>query len=191
MLSEWLQQALKAADISQAELSRRLTEMLGRSVDRAAVNKMVNNLRAISGDEVLAIEKITGLEAPSTIQVPLKGYVGAGGEVIAADDDGEETVDAPRDARPGTVAVRVRGTSMQPAYEHGSLIYYSVVTSPGELLNRRAVVQCADGQIMVKIIRPGSAPGLWNLESLDRDTPTFVDRVLEWAAKIDWVKPVY
>jgi len=189
MLSEWLQQALEATGIKQAELSRRMTELLGRSIDRAAVNKMTKNERAISGDEVAAIEQITGWEAPSTIQVPLLGYVGAGGDVLALDNGDDETVDAPRDTRPGTVAVRVRGTSMHPAYEEGSLLYYSTVTSPSELLNKRAVVQLTDGTIMVKTIRAGSAPGLWNLESLDPNVPTFVDKVVEWAAKIDWVKP--
>ncbi|KFC73220.1 hypothetical protein FG93_01964 [Bosea sp. LC85] len=44
--------------MSQAELARQLTEALGRSIDRAAINKMTTGNRKISGDEMLAITRI-------------------------------------------------------------------------------------------------------------------------------------
>lgn len=44
-------------------------------------------------------------------QVPLRGYIGAGGEVLAEGFDGDETVDAPAEIEPETVAARVRGRS--------------------------------------------------------------------------------
>lgn len=50
--------------MSQAELSRRLTAELGRSIDRAAVNKMTTGRRGIDGEEVLAIERILDHPAP-------------------------------------------------------------------------------------------------------------------------------
>lgn len=64
MLSDWLRKALQASNTKQAELARILSERLGRSIDRAAVNKMVKGSRAIQGDELLEIEKITGYDAP-------------------------------------------------------------------------------------------------------------------------------
>lgn len=76
MLSEWLQKALEASDVSQSDLARQLTESLGRSIDRAAVNKMVKGSRSIAGDELLEIERITGFEAPKEIVVPLRGRLG-------------------------------------------------------------------------------------------------------------------
>lgn len=189
MLSEWLRDALKASRIKQAELSRRLTLALGRDIDRAAVNKMVSGLREIRGDELIEIARITGYEAPTEIEVPLKGRVGAGAEVLAIDDGGNDTAPAPAHSRPGTVAVEVAGESMFPAYEDGTLLYYSKLLPPSELINRRAVVQLGDGRIFVKMIRAGSTQNTWTLQSLNPLYPDMVDVIIEWAAKIDWIKP--
>ena len=68
MLANWLQAALKTSGISQSELSRRLTEMLGRSIDRAAINKMCSGTRNIYGDELLAIVSVTGVAAPQLFE---------------------------------------------------------------------------------------------------------------------------
>lgn len=65
MLSEWLRNAMKAAGMSQAQLARELTDALGRSIDRAAVNKMLSNGRKISADELVAITRILNTDAPS------------------------------------------------------------------------------------------------------------------------------
>jgi len=189
MLSRWLQEALEASGVSQSELSRRLTEALGRSIDRAAVNKMAKGTRAIAGDELIAIQTITGMEAPSEIQVPLKGRVGAGQQVEAIDNGDIDTVPAPRDSKPGTVAVEVSGTSMFPALEDGYLLYYSKQLPAAEMVNRRAVVQLADGRIFVKIVRPGSTPDVWTLQSVNALFEDMNDQVVEWAAPIDWIRP--
>jgi hypothetical protein len=64
MLSDWLKTNLEMAGVSQSELSRRLTERLGRSIDRAAVNKMTLGARKISADELIAITDILGIGRP-------------------------------------------------------------------------------------------------------------------------------
>jgi SOS-response transcriptional repressor LexA len=189
MLSNWLLEALEASNIKQAELARRLSQSLGRSIDRAAVNKMTTGQRAIHGDELLAIERITGLEAPKEIEVPLKGRVSAGGGVLAIDDGGSDMVAAPAQAKPGTVAVEVDGNSMFPAYESGTLLYYSRLLPPHEMINRRAVVQLGDGRIFVKIVRPGTTDRTWHLQSINPLFPDMQDEVVEWAAPIDWIRP--
>lgn len=58
MLDAWLRNLLKEKRVSQAELARRLTATLGRSIDRAAVNKMTTGDRKIAADEMLAITRI-------------------------------------------------------------------------------------------------------------------------------------
>jgi phage repressor protein C with HTH and peptisase S24 domain len=188
MSADWLREALALSNTRQAELARQLTASLERSIDRAAVNKMLSGQRAIQGDELLEIERITGLEAPKKIQVPLKGRVGAGQEVEAM-DGGHETVDAPAQARPGTVAVEVSGQSMYPAYEAGTILYYSKLLPPAELVNRRAIVQLGDGRIFVKIVRRGSTENAWTLQSINSQFPDIVDQMVDWAAPIDWTKP--
>ena len=54
-IGQWVAKALADSGAGQAEIARRLTEMLGRSIDRAAVNKMVRGGRAVAADEMLAI----------------------------------------------------------------------------------------------------------------------------------------
>lgn len=191
MLSEWLREALETSGISQSELARQLTKKLHRSIDRAAVNKMTGPGRKMQADEMLAIEQITGLAAPKEIQVPLKGRVGAGQAVYAIDDGSDETVSAPADTNPKTVAVEVSGESMFPAYESGTLLYYSKLLPPSEMVNRRAVVQLGDGRIFVKVIRRGSTDRTWTLQSINALYDDMVDEVVEWAAPIDWTKPRY
>jgi SOS-response transcriptional repressor LexA len=122
-------------------------------------------------------------------QVKLMGKVGAGQEIYAIDDGGQSYVDAPSEAHPDTVAVEVSGQSMFPAYEEGTLLYYSRTLPPGDMVNRRAVVQLGDGRIFVKTIRPGTTPNTWTLSSINALFPDMVDEVVEWAAPIDWIKP--
>lgn len=74
MLSEWLLNALKSSRITQAELSRQLSAELGRSVDKAAVNKMTKGIRKIAADELLAIERITATPAPKTFLMDVDNH---------------------------------------------------------------------------------------------------------------------
>lgn len=121
--------------------------------------------------------------------VPLKGKVGAGQQVEAVDNGDLDEAPAPPDATPSTVAVQISGDSMFPTYEEGSLIYYSRHLPPSEMVNRRAVVQLADGRIFLKVIRPGSTPDFWTLQSINAQYPDIEDVVIEWAAPIDWIRP--
>ena len=72
-LGDWLRGALKRGRLGQAELARKLTAELGRSIDRAAVNKMATGARGIAADEMLAIARITGKSLPggTVTRVPL------------------------------------------------------------------------------------------------------------------------
>jgi hypothetical protein len=68
-LHEWFALALRHSGINQTEMARRLTERLGRSIDKNAVSRMLKGEpppkgRRIGGDEVLAIEEITDYPAP-------------------------------------------------------------------------------------------------------------------------------
>lgn len=189
MLSDWLRSALEQTEISQSELSRLLTERLNRSIDRAAVNKMLTGKRGINGDELLTIEAITGLTAPKEIQVPLKGRVGAGAIIEAIDNGDQEYVEAPAESKPNTVAVEVAGDSMFPAYEAGTLLYYSKLLPPAEMINRRCVVQLVDQRIFVKVLRKGDHDGTWTLQSLNPTVADITNIEVEWAAPIDWIKP--
>lgn len=121
--------------------------------------------------------------------VPIKGKVGAGQQVEAIDNGDLDEAPMPPEARPDTIAVIVDGTSMFPAIEDGSILYYSRHLPAEAMVNRRAVVQLADGRVFVKVIRPGSEPGLWTLQSVNSQYADIQDVVVEWAAPIDWIRP--
>lgn len=189
MLKEWLRRALKRADTSQAALSRSLTERLGRSIDRAAVNKMLTGQRAIFADELLAVSEITGLPPPFAIERPrirVVGHVGAGAEVFPFDDyaqgDGfEELEPLPTDA----VAVMVKGDSMYPRYFEGErIIYIHDGGSPSDYIGQECIVKLEDGRVLLKIVRKGSRKGLFTLESWN--APPIEDQKIEWAAPVLW-----
>lgn len=112
-------------------------------------------------------QNIEGASIPERY-VKLVGRVGAGQAVMAiADNDETHTAPAPSDALPSTVAVEVSGDSMFPAFEEGTILYYSRLLPPREMVNRRAVVQLGDGRIFVKIVRPGTTPNTWTLQSVN------------------------
>lgn len=132
---------------------------------------------------------VTGKGVKDAIrEVKLVGKVGAGAEIYALEDD-HETVEAPANANKDTVAVAVEGDSMFPAYEDGTLLYYSRFLPPQELLNKRCVVKLASERIYVKILRKGSIENLWTLQSLNPLYPDIENQSLEWVAPIDWIRP--
>jgi len=63
-LSGWLQIRLQESGMAQAELARRLTERLGRPVDRSVVNKMALGRRDIAADELYALIQIFDVPNP-------------------------------------------------------------------------------------------------------------------------------
>lgn len=190
MLSEWLRDALDRSGVKQAELARQLTEKLGRSIDRAAVNKMAAGSRAIAGDELIEIERITGLEAPSDIEVPLVGYVGAGAAAhFYGESQGElDRVPAPENATPQTVAVQIRGESLGALFDQW-LVYYDDVRSPvtPDMHGILCVVGLPDDRVLVKRIKKARTPGLFHLES--NTEPTILDVEIAWAAKVKSMVP--
>ncbi|MGV8950111.1 MAG: XRE family transcriptional regulator [Cypionkella sp.] len=119
--------------------------------------------------------------------VKLMGYVGAAQAVYQFDDGNAGEVEAPPGASPETVAVEVRGESMFPLYEDGTILYYSKQLAPEAMTGKRCIVKLEDDRVLVKGLRRGSAPGLYTLVSLN--APDIEDVALVWAAPIDWIKP--
>jgi phage repressor protein C with HTH and peptisase S24 domain len=119
--------------------------------------------------------------------VRLNGYVGAGQEVYQFDEDGAGYVEAPPGAGPGTEAVEVRGSSMFPLYEDGTILYYSKQLNPDSMIGKRCIVRLEDERMLVKNLRRGSERGLFTLASLN--APDIEDVAVQWAAPIDWIKP--
>lgn len=193
MLNTWLAEALQRSGVSQAELSRRLTERLGQSIDRAAVNKMVKGTRDISAAEMLEISKLLKHPLPrgavEGLYVPIIGYVGAGSAVQPFDGQGE--IDQGpwiAIANASTVGVRVRGESMSGRADDGDLIYYDERRNPPtpDMSGKLCVVGLADGRVLVKRLFLGR-DGAYNL--LSTNAEPIMDADIEWAARVTAIVP--
>lgn len=168
MLADWLRGALESADISGAELARRLTRRLGRSIDRAAVNKMMmtratarTKPRDISAEEMMAIAEITGVAPPAeagifTQQIPLVSWVSAGALELA--DQFGPTQDLRRfavsDLPPGDwIALEVNGDSMDRISPPGSIIFVNR-RETSLIPNACYVLMSEEGEATYKRYRP-------------------------------------
>lgn len=161
------------------------------SISKGQYVKLERGERRLTADYIVRAADAFGV-TPSDIigksaTVPLVGYVGAGQYVEAINNGGIDEVDAPADANPDTVAAIVRGESMLPLFYDGWVLYWSKHLPPKEMINKLCVVQLANGQILVKYLRPGSQAGLYTLTSTNANDMT--DQLVDWAAPIDWIKP--
>ena len=186
-----LQDKFEETGWTKAELARRaeitydsVNKYLAGKVDKPRGQVLSALAKALGVDE-LWLEKGIDQDSPTRL-VPLKGYIGAGGHVEAI-ETGPEEIDAPADSHPDTVAAQIRGDSQLPVLQDGWIIYWSISRPAMEMLNQLSVVQLSDGRIMVKTLRNGSKAGLFTLTSFN--AADIVDVPVDWAAKIDWIKP--
>ena len=120
--------------------------------------------------------------------IPVVGYVGAGAQIFSIDDHqkgaGLDEVEAPVLGLPSsTVAVRVRGRSMEPAFYPGDLIFYDRHDSGDfvHLAGKECIVRLHDGRTFIKILKR-LPDGDWYLHS-NNDEPILGINI-EWAAKV-------
>jgi len=137
------------------------------------------------------LEVLGTLGTPRTVR--LVGKVGAGAEVHLFDGDMSseriDEVEAPPGADEATVAVIVEGDSMYPRYLERETIYYrraDATGDPASLIGREVVVRLADGRTFVKVLRRGSSPGYFTLDSYNASS--MEDVVIEWAVPVKWVR---
>lgn len=180
----------KRLGISQAELAERLG-MHVTNLNKIELGKAaITSKRRQQLSDFFEVPEFD-LFATAPIVVPVKGYIGAGAVVEAVDAGDMDEIEAPADADPRTVAAIVRGDSMLPVYDDGTVLYWSRLLAPDAMVNRKCVVQLVNGRIYVKVLRNGTRPGMWTLQSINIAVSDMVDVHVEWAAPIDWVKPRY
>lgn len=126
---------------------------------------------------------------PATI--PVKGYVGAGAEVILFEDHPDHSNFDDIEAPPGItdgIALIVRGDSMYPKYEDGEVIVCSTREyTLDTLLHETCYVKLMDGRAYLKILGRGSEKGFYTLRS--HNAPDIQDVVIDWAYPVEWVRP--
>lgn len=118
--------------------------------------------------------------------VPVVGYVGAGAEAHfygEAADAPTDSVPAPHNATPETVAVEIRGNSLGAIY-NGWVAFYDDRREPitEDLYGHLCVVGLSDGRVLIKVPRPAMQRGRFHLTS-DFGDP-IMDVKIIWAAKV-------
>jgi phage repressor protein C with HTH and peptisase S24 domain len=149
-------------------------------------------MKVIKSFNVSAEDFLKGnLNSENTIAVV--AHVGAGAKVQMSDPyekgDGLYHVTCPPQLSPhGIVAVEVEGNSMEPAYEHGDVLFYTrdTIGVPSDAIGRRCVIEDADGMVWVKLLRrrDDQPEGLFDLISFHTDSPPMYDAAIKWAAPI-------
>ncbi len=117
---------------------------------------------------------------------PIIGYVGADneGRLIQGDSDPvNEFAPVPPGGTSKSVAVHLKGGSMRGIADDGALIYFERQNQPPEadMIGEPCVVELEDGRVLFKRLQWGSAPGLYNLESVVGEP--IKDVRIRWAAE--------
>jgi SOS-response transcriptional repressor LexA len=131
-----------------------------------------------------------GPDATVKRTIPIVGYVGAGAEVLPIDDHekgaGLDEIDPPFDGlSSSTVAVRVKGNSMAPAFDEGDVLLYDRQDN-GDLLHligKKCIVALKDKRIFVKELKRTPAGEIY-LYSINAESEPLFGVEIEWAAKV-------
>lgn len=124
--------------------------------------------------------------------VKVRGYIGAGQEIIMLDDSVLEEVAPPAGYyADGIEAAVVRGDSMQPQLEDGWLVFYRArrESVSDECLHKLCVVKLRNDGLLVKIVKPGSKPNLFHLLSKNPSFPPLFDQKLIWSSRVIDIRP--
>lgn len=183
------------ADLSMDDLAERIgtTRATIMKLEKGAMQLTTTWMgRIANGLHCLPIDLIS---EDGTQMIQVAGIVGAGAEVFPFDNDspggGIEEVEAPPGVDPrNTIALKIKGESMLPFMPEGTIVYYSERFDGGcsEYVNKLCVVKLKDGPTLLKILKKGYTRGRYNLMSYNADM--IEDAMLEWCAKIIFIKPI-
>lgn len=168
-----------------SHLIQRLLDVRGWTQEElaAAVDTKQNNIsRWIAGveprgkprDRIIELARESGLiedEVRSTI--PIMGYIGAGAEIDPefeqVPENGIDQVELPFQYAGDVLGFVVRGDSMLPRYEEGTVIvvYREQARSTISLVGEIAAVRTQDNRRFLKMLKAGGKPNTFNLESFN------------------------
>lgn len=181
---------LKPATVSkQAGLS---SSAIRKMFENPTTSPKISSATSIAKALGLTVEAVIDAAEPRIAPtIAIAGKVGAGARVPVFDayekGDGPQVECPPGLSPHGIVAVEVEGDSMEPIYSAGDLLFYTRNghnSIPSEAVGQRCVIEDDDGMGWVKQVKLGSAPGLFNLISLNPGADNIHDIKLKWAAPV-------
>lgn len=178
----------RAVGLSDSAIRKMMTAGV-KTPKRENAEKIASEI-GMTVEEVISLAE--GTEAPKRDAIAVPGYVGAGAEVYLSDPypkgEGMYKVACPPQLSPhGIVAVEVRGESMEPVFSEGDLLFYTRNGDhgvPSEAIGRKCVAETEDGKVWVKQLKVGTAPGLFNLLSINPAATNMLDVRVKWAAPV-------
>ena len=185
--------------IAQLRKARRMTqEHLASEIGttQASISRLEKGTQNATYDTFVAVAQALGVSVSDLFEkdrkrVAVAGRVGAGAEITPFDDfakgDGLYKVFLPMDlSGDSVVAVEVYGDSMSPVYEDGDVLFYSRKTDGVDegAIGRKSIVCGADGRMWVKVLKRGTAPGLFHLISANTLAENQHDVRVSWAAPV-------
>lgn len=169
-----------------------------RDLFRYESSPKINNAISIAQQVGRSVDEIINIGMTGAIgvvravaAVAVAGRVGAGAHVDLIDayekGDGLYHVVCPPQINPhGIVAVEVEGDSMMPAYEPGSVLFYSreALGVPTEAIGKVCVCEDESGKAWVKQVKVGREDGTFSLLSINPETENMHGIRLKWAAPV-------
>lgn len=178
---------MRARDIKRKPLAKQAG--LGETAIRDIFDEKRNDVRASTLVKLAEFFEVSMDELIGHGPVPLLGKIGAGGQIIFAEEDEPVTVPRPPLGAGRLMALEVIGSSMLPKYESGDVVYvrrdHEGVLP--EYLNEYCAVRTSDGGTYLKILSPGTVDDKFTLRSLNAEDMVNVEVL--WASPVLWVMP--
>lgn len=175
---------LKAARDAVGLTQEQLAEDVGLSVSQ--ISRFESGEREPRVGEITAIAERLRVRPSIFIEevvVSVVGRIGAGAEVVAAEDQSEiYQIESPVSLSPGMVGFEVEGDSMWPRYENGDILICRADGTSVENLaqDAEAAVELTDGRRFIKRVRREN--GTWTLNS--HNAKPIEDVKIVWASRV-------
>jgi hypothetical protein len=125
-------------------------------------------------------------DEPPSPNVPVVGYVGAGGAAHLYDVASShlDKITPATGIADNSAAMQVRGDSVGP-YFNRWYVFYDDVRRPmtSAFIGQLCVIGLPDGRILIKQVQRGRREGLYNLHSATEKT--IADAKIEWATRVN------
>ena len=189
-----ISEARRRAGLTLDQLAERI------QTSRGQIYQLEHGKRRLTQDWMERLGEALGCDPADLMpgaraQIPVVGIAGAGAAIHFHDDHAKGAALDYIDAPPGlpsassAVALLVQGDSMLPVLEDGWMVVYSRshegITE--ECLNRLCVVRLEDDRTLVKKLKKGKKPGLYELISYNADP--MPEQHVSWASRILSIVP--
>ncbi len=195
---KWFEQLLRDNKLSQRELARRLR------MDAGGLNRRLKGRARLKLEEAAEIATLLGVPVDDVLvnagvnvadhtkgrskTVPVVGWVGGDMRIHLERVPGLRSIEAPPVPIAGLKALRFQTAMSRIDDLDGAILYFQPADAvDAEAIGKQCVVTTADGETLLRVVRPGYQRGRYNLTNRTDGTLT-PDVVLESAARVIWMR---